>query len=185
MFSLIHLIFSLVKIAILASVYALIILFVFKIIAKQKPQSLIAKLSKKGFKVWFGVGGIISVLLFFWMLSSYGNHGFGDSARIPIGYGKSVNEIDGVTTYISPKNDENYSIDLYAIRNEYCVGQIHTNGNEYFIWNMEINELQELNSKVGYIEKSKGLNLPKQEEFKDFNTNYADYWLGWRFWLLP
>jgi len=179
---LIHLIFKLIKIAIFASIYSLILLLVFRQINQSNPKSWFQRTTINKTKFLFITGLIISILSFGWMFTYWGNPGFGDSARIPIGYGKEI-EKNGILSYISPNGYEMrmYLIRSYAVNRNFCTGE--DKDGHYFIWNLETNEITKLNSPEKYLIKAAELNLPPIEDFQSFWQGAYTYWGGWRFWL--
>ena len=182
-----HFIFELVKIAILASIYALILLFIFRQINKSNSESWFQKATSNKKRFWFITGAIISFLLFGWMFTYWGNHGLGDSARIPIGNNKEIEQINGTWSFISPNGHEfeKYSIHSYAVSGDFCAGRTKANAEQYFIWNLETNNIETVNTIKEYEMKANDLNLPPINEFVEFWDGYKNYWSGWRLWLLP
>jgi hypothetical protein len=85
-----HGIFELIKISILGCIYATLTLVTFIIIGHYKPDSWFDKVSKKKLRLWFLSGLFISVGLFLFMFTYFGDHGLGDSARVPVGHFKVV-----------------------------------------------------------------------------------------------
>lgn len=105
--ALIHLIFTLIKIAILASVYSIVMLLVlglFEYIFRIKAIDILSK--DKWFKVWRRFSLMIAFGLFIYSFTYWGNHGLGDESRIPIGHWNCIRNADGVSTYFEPKNKE-------------------------------------------------------------------------------
>ena len=190
--SLFHFVFELVKIAILASVYSILIVLLFRTLGKNKPNSWFNKVSKKKTRLWFLIGLIISIILSALMFSYWGDHGLGDNARIPVGHGKSVEQINGSTTYITAEGYEMETLDIneFAITDDYLFAKISSNrsaaiNKEIAIWNLKTNAVEFLNH-FSEIEgfKSKH-NIKEQLAFQNFQSQYSKYWNGWRFWLLP
>lgn len=168
---LIHFIFSLVKIAIQASIYATIVVLFVTLIAQKKVNQ------KK--RIWFVCGAVISFGLFLFMFSHWGDHGLGDSARIPLAHGREVNQADGSWTYITPEGYEYevLSIKQFSFNQEYLVGQVEEPQiAKYAIWDLANNKVEFTNA----LETKYSLNL----NFQDFYKHYQEYWGGWRFWLL-
>lgn len=166
---LIHFIFSLFKIAILASGYALLIVLTLKLTSPKR-------LPKK--KIWFASGAIISVCLFIFMFTHWGDHGLGDSARIPLKYGREVNQTDGYWTYITPEGYEYEVLTLqqFSYTDEFLIGVVdEPKIAKYAIWDLSSNKV-EFTNELG----------PKYSRitFQKFFSHYQDYWGGWRFWLL-
>ena len=188
--ALFHLVFELIKISILGSIYASLILIVFRIIANYKPNSWFAKVSKKKFRLWLSSGFCISIFLFFFMFSHFGDHGLGDSARIPIAHGKAIQEVDGMQAYIQDEGPISMiEIDRFKITDDFVYGFI-SRGNEnydgsYFVYDLATNSVKTFEEESDYINFLKAKNLDENTEYKDFGYYYVHYWNGWRFWLLP
>ncbi|MBR9922815.1 MAG: hypothetical protein GYB31_18465 [Bacteroidetes bacterium] len=183
--ALFHLIFEFIKISILASAYAAIFLLVFILWGKISPNNWTQRVNahRRGFCYTFGLG--IFIILFCWMFTYWGDHGLGDSARIPIGYAKEINEINGNQAYINLKDseDEMINIESFFVKEDVCVGETGTK--DYFFWNLRINEIEIVSSKESYDAKALSLNLPSRAQFQTFEEAYRNHWSGWRFWLLP
>jgi hypothetical protein len=186
-----HFIFELFKIAILASVYSTIILLTIKSIGKRKPNSWFDKVSQKRIKCWLISGLIISVALFAFMFSYWGDHGLGDSARIPIGHGKAVDQINGNSTYIRAKGFEYETLDIneYATSDDFLFAKISSHrpeekNSEIAVWNLKTNDVIFLEH-FSDIDKFKIDNkITEPLTFQDFQKHYSKYWNTWRFWLL-
>jgi len=185
--AIIHFIFEVFKIAILSCFYATLILFIFLFIEKTFPKSIFSESSKNKLKIWIVSGFFVSIFLFAFMFTYWGNHGLGDFARIPIGYGKEVGEIDGVVAYIEPNDQVN--VKSFTKQNEYLVGETNVNPVDkpkpYFCWNLKNNKIQFFENEMEYDAFAHQNNLPKNSNFKSFRENYNHYWNGWRLWLLP
>lgn len=188
-----HFIFELVKIAILASFYAFLILLVFQGIAKYKPGSWFDKNSRKKLRLWFLSGLIFSLSLFIYMFSYWGNHGLGDGPRIPIGHGLTIDNTNW-TEYGSIeeiKTSENQPLEMtkfYVIDDE-LIGNLdswfYNYQNVFFVLDLESQELKEFESKNSFDQYVKINNLPSSVNLLTFEQNYRNRWGGWRFWLLP
>jgi hypothetical protein len=189
---LIHFVFELIKISILGCLYATIIIYLLKLIAKFKPNTFIEKILNRKKIAWFAIGFLFSISLFIFLFSYWGNHELGDSARIPIGYDKEISNInwtkyanfegvkslDGYEIYTTKfKNDGkilcgNYDSDFYDYKNS------------YFVYNLEIDQLTEFTTEAEYNTYAVKNEIPKTNQFLTFEDNYGNYWNGWRFWLL-
>lgn len=187
-----HFIFELVKIAILSSVYATFTVLLFITIAKYKPNTWFEKVANKKIGLWFISGLIISLALLRFLFSYWGDHGLGDSARIPVGHGKAVNQINGNMTYITANGYEMETLVIYkfATTDNFLFAEISSDrpgavGKEIAIWDLKTNEVEFLNHSSD-IESFKNQNKIKDQlVFQDFQYQYHNYWSGWRFWLLP
>jgi len=187
-----HFLLELLKIAILASIYSTLLLLLFKTLGRYKPGSWFDRVSKKSIRLWFITGLIISILLFVFMFSYWGDHGLGDSARIPIGHGKAVDQVNGSMTYITAKGYEMETLDIneFATIDNFLFAKISSNrpaatNKEIAIWDLKTNQVEFLEH-FSDLEAFKSKNsIKNQLLFQDFQYQYSIYWNGWRFWLLP
>ena len=191
--ALIHLFYTLIKIAILASIYALIISLIYKlfnyIIPRFKPDNS-DDFNPPG--IWKPTAIIISTGLFIFSFTYWGNHGLGDEYRIPIRFKSSVNNGDGVSTYFVPKNQElGWQIHFikFKVLNNYLCASLEDNLAEnpykYMIYNFKTDSINKFVNKTDYDKYAFKNGLPQSDEFIDFMTHYGKYWHGWRLLLLP
>ena len=85
-----HFIFQLIKIGILASIYSIIIIGILLLFEKVKSNDYLKKIKSQKINSWFSFGFIISILLFIFSFTYWGNHGLGDGPRIPIGHWETI-----------------------------------------------------------------------------------------------
>lgn len=184
-----HFIFELIKITILGYIYSKILYFIYKNIPQSKKPEWCEKLLKSKKTLWL----YISIFLLFYMFTPYGNHGLGDSARIPISLTKEISNINW-TDYgrlNGVKSSEMNNIDLtqFKVEKNILCGNLSSDfynyKNSFFIYDIDSEKLQEFKDESDYNEFVTNENLPKSNELKSFKENYSDYWSGWRFFLLP
>lgn len=186
-----HFFFEIIKITILSSVYGVIIVFLFSFSGKIMPEGFFSKTSKNKLSLWAISVFFISIFLFIYMFSYWGDHGLGDSARIPIGYGKEVGEIDAAYTYIEPSGYDygGLNIKIFAKQNHYLIGTTDSspvdNPAPYFCWDLKNDKLHLFSNEKVFNSFLNNNQLPTQIEFKSFREHYSKYWGGWRLWLLP
>lgn len=185
-----HGIFTIIKLAILGCIYATLTLLIFRVIGHLKPDSWANQVSKKKFKFWFLSGAIISVGLVVFANTHWGAHGLGDSARIPLKYGKSINLINSEPVYIEGI-DYKYGelwIGEFAKTADYVVGKTTTSPvddpPDFFAWDLKTNQVQYFDTKSDFEKFAQSNRLPLTNEFKDFGDYYSEFWSGWRFWTL-
>src|SRR4051812_25130839 len=118
-------IFELFKISIQSSVYATLTLLVFMLIGHYKQDSWFARVTINKKRLWFVNGFLISITLFCFMFTYWGIHGLGDFARIPIGHGKDVRQINGSGAYLPNTNNRRSEMNIgyFAITNNYICGE--------------------------------------------------------------
>lgn len=184
-----HFGFELVKIAILASIYSILVLLIIPSIEKQKAASGVGFVPKNKARLFFKTWSIISLLLFCYMFSYWGDHGLGDSSRIPIGYSRTVEQTDGERTYFKANGLESESlrIEEFAITKNFLFAKAVTKdiSSKYIAWDLKTNNTAFLinDSALNSFLQKKGIStLPA---FQNFWEHYQRHWNGWRFWLLP
>ncbi len=191
---LVHFVFELIKISILGSIYASLVLVTFILIGRKYPDSWFSKVSRKKLRLWFLSGLTISIGLFFYMFTYWGNHGLGDGPQIPIGNGEIISNTDWVENcYLLDGNDgHGNGIDIAKFLvsdNKLCAkfdGETFYNyKNEYFILDLTTKKMKEFETEIEYNQFAKTNNLPLSSQLQSFSDNYSDHWHGWRFVLLP
>ena len=185
-----HLVFELIKISILSCIYAVLVLIIFKTIARYRPNSWFDRVSNRKLRFWFFSWLYISVGLFFFMFSYYGDHGLADDARVPIGHGRAIQQMDAVQAYIQDEGPVSMIvIDKFVVTDEYVYG-IAGEGNEnyegnYFVYDLVNNKVKTFLQEKDFIDYLASKNLETRPTYKDFNYYYDEYWTDLRFCLLP
>ena len=191
MFVLFDLVFGLIKISFLGCIYATLALLTFKLIGRYKPDSWFNRIAKRKVRLWFLSGLFISLGLFSFMFTYWGDHGLGDWARIPIGHWKEVVQVDGTRGLIQNTNYENgngIGLENFQLTNDFLCGKTQEHlskyPGDYILYNLETNEVTFFKDKKEYENFANENQLPLVKQFNDFNYHYNRYWRGWRFWLL-
>lgn len=184
-----HFIFELLKITILGFIYSTILYYIFKLIPENKKPEWIKSWLKTKKRLWLS----ISLFLLFYMFTPYGDHGLGDSARIPISFTKEISNINSsnygkLNKVKSREHNDIYLTKFIKVNNILC-GNLDSDfydyQNSYFVYYIDSEKLEEFETEKDYNKYVKSKNLPKSNELKSFEDNYQDYWSGWRFFLLP
>lgn len=186
MFALFGLIILIIKIAILSALYALLSLYIVKYIAIVLKYKIL-KSTKFKLYFWSITGFIYTILFFVFAFSYWGNKGLGDYARIPIGNGFAIENIDGYTTcFKSEKNGGSGTcLGKFLLKGNCLCAEIEGDKNNFFIFNIRNKEIKKFNTKKDFNEYSLKNSLATDNELKDFSENYSKYWGQWWFWLLP
>lgn len=188
-----HLIFETIKIAVLGSVYATITVLIFRAVGKNKLNSWFYKTGQQPTVLWFISGFIISAGLFLYMFSYWGDHGLGDSPKIPIGYNLVIENTnwDNDCYVKRKKSSDNYDIQIakFKVNENILIGsfskEFYNYQNSYFIFDLKKRKITEFKEKSEYNEYASKNNFPLSNELLGFKENYRNYWGKWRFWLLP
>lgn len=191
--ALFHFIFELIKISILGCIYATLTLLTFKLIGRYKPDSWFARVSKKKLRLWFLSGLILSVGLFFYMFTYYGDHGLGDGPKIPIGHGIVVDNTNwneyGYIKGIKTSDKIDIEMTKFIVVDNKLIGNLdswfYDFQNSYFIYDLKTKEMNEFKTKAEFDTFTKENKLPTSDGLLTFEDNYRKHWGGWRFWLLP
>lgn len=189
--ALFHLVFEIIKISILGSIYATLTLLIFKIVGKNRPDSWFDRVSRKKLKFWFLSGFIISVGLFGFMMTHFGDHGLGDGARVPIGHFREIQEINGTQAYIQDIENGIYALDIdsFHVTDDFIYGLTGSHNENYdgkfFLYDLDNNEVNTFKTLIEYQKELKQNGLNPNIQLHDFNYYYRKHWSGWRFWLLP
>lgn len=184
-----HGIFTIIKLAILGSIYATLTLLIFRLVGLLKPESWANQVSKKKIKFWFISGALISVGLVIFANTHWGSHGLGDYATIPLRHGKTVNQINGTQAFIDIEYQYgDLFIGDFAKTSDYVVGKTETSPvddpKDFFAWNLKTNEVNYFDTKDEFETYANKNDLPKAKDFKPFWEHYQKFWGGWRFWTL-
>ena len=191
--ALFHFIFELVKISILGCIYATFTLLTFKIIGRYKPDSWFDRVSQKKLRLWFISGLIISVGLFFYMFTYYGDHGLGDGPKIPIGHEIVIDNTNwteyGYIKGIQTSDNIDIEMTKFIVVDNMLIGNLdswfYDFQNSYFIYDLKTKEINEFKNTTEFDTFVKENKLPTSEELLTFEENYRKHWSGWRFWFLP
>ena len=186
-----HFIFQLIKIGILASIYSALLIGIMMIIRSFKSTEYLERMKKEKKKYWFVFGLLISIGPFIYSFTYWGNHGLGDSARIPIGNFKEVGETNGTDSYIEPENYPYGAMMVHSFKksDNFLTGKTEVSPVDrpkpFFSWNLSKDQIVFFDSETEYNLFAKDNGLPKSSEFKTFRESYREYWGGMKFWMLP
>ncbi|WP_066617601.1 hypothetical protein [Rufibacter roseus] len=176
----------LLKIAVLATAYATLTFLILYLLSKATSIKLFQKWRTKKFYTWLPIGFTYSIGLLIFSFTYWGNHGLGDSSRIPVGHGQAIYNSDGAFTYLYPdKKKTSYQLQFLTFTVSQNKLSAEKEDGRYVVFDLKTSELKEFESQATYNQYALSNSLPGSNEFKDFISHYHDYWKGWRFYLLP
>ncbi|MDB5121406.1 MAG: hypothetical protein JWN56_2624 [Sphingobacteriales bacterium] len=186
--SLFHFIFELVKIAALACFYSSIVLLFFIALGYLKSNCWFDRMVKDKYRFWSRGSLYISIALFVFMWTYWGDHGLGDNSVVPVGHFKTVEYGGGA--HITPKLEGQVSFQTFAIDDKRLYAssvQKSTGGDKYdfLVWNLSTDEVKYYPTEVEYMAQADLQNFPKFDSFHEFDYHYSKHWNGWRLWFLP
>ncbi|AUC15884.1 hypothetical protein BTO06_12300 [Tenacibaculum sp. SZ-18] len=188
-----HFIFQLIKIGILASVYSFILIGILLIVGKFKPNDYLKRVKSEKKKYWFSFGFLISIGLFIFSFTYWGNHGLGDGPMIPIGHWETIENTNwNEYGYLKgQKTSDGYDIETtrFKVVNDKLCGNLESwfyqFQNSYFVLNLKTDKIVEFKTESEFNEYAENNKLPKSNELLSFEENYRNRWGGIRFFLLP
>ena len=177
MFVLAHLLFELIKIGILSFIYTTICLLICELVLKFKNGI-------SGFirsKFWL-IYKVIYGLLFVFSFTYYGDHGLGDESFIPLGHWETM-RLSDTFAYFNPngKSDQ-IAVNTFQVKDNILCASVDSG---YMVYNLKNKEMRNFKTDMLYNIYASKHNLPRNGQFYDFFSHYKDYWMGWRFWVLP
>jgi len=182
-------VFTLIKIALQASAYATAATWLVGLAAARRPTSVLKHLGRDGWQVWQRSFMVACVVLFGFSCTYWGDHGLGDSARLPLGHGEELVALNGDETYFTGQTPFGVSdmggaqqIDKFRVADEILCGQAEQTA--YFSYNLATKEHRVFADSLAYNAYAISHGLPASHELETFWQQYRRYWGGWRFWLL-
>lgn len=187
-----HFIFQLIKIGILASIYSTILIGVLLVFGKFKPAEFLKRVKSEKKKYWFSFGFLISIGLFIFSFTYWGNHGLGDGPKIPIGHWKTIENTNWTEYgYLDVQTNDGIDIETtkFKVENDILCGNLDSSfydfRNSYFVFDLKVDVVTEFKTENDFNNYSESKNLPKSNELLSFEQNYKNRWGGIRFLLLP
>jgi energy-coupling factor transporter transmembrane protein EcfT len=188
-----------VKIIILSSIYATVILLIVLFLSKTIKLTWTKKFVDRKLRFWLLTHLIVSVLLFVTAFSYWQDTGIGDNSKIPVGYGQTIQSEDFEWTYFYPDpdktepNKDELIIGNYKIIDRFLCAEVsHQNTNspsfDYIVYDLKNKSLKTFNSKQEYSSYASKNVLPQAKDFYDFRKHYHEYLNNrpkWKTWLLP
>jgi hypothetical protein len=184
---LLHFIFTLLKISVLAWAYAEALRFCIILCTTLSPGSPLARFNAHSKQFRWGSRLGIAFVLFTFSFTYWGEHGLGDYARIPLGNGEAMQEINGMEAYFEAdvplklSSDQPF-IDSFQVTDDVLCGQ--ANDKTFFTYDLVTKQQRHFDDAHEYATYAAQHSLPAVSEFKSFSSHYSRYWGGWRFWLL-
>jgi hypothetical protein len=178
---------TLLKIAIQASVYATVARWLARLADARQVNSALVRASRAGRQFWRRSFVVAYGALFLFSCTYWGDHGLGDHARLPIGHGEAVEELNGIETYFEAEPPLKLStdqpfIDTFQVTNDILCGQ--ASDKSYFAYDLATKEQRIFANDAEYTAYAGLRGLAPISEFRSFWQQYGHYWGGWRFWLL-
>ena len=184
-----HFIFSIFKIIVLGYIYSFLTILTFKYLSRLNLYNWFSKVLNDFPKFKIVSRLIYSIGLFFFMFTHWGDHGLGDSSRIPLSHGREIDNINGINTYIPNTNNRRSDINIekFAISDDIICGEVIGDtidyGGKYFVFDLKTNEVSFIKDRRQYDNYALENNLPTADKFNDFIYHYSKYWHTWRFFV--
>lgn len=177
-------VFTLFKITIQASCYATAARWLAQLADARQVNNALVRASRLGKQFWRRSFVVAYAALFLFSCTYWGDHGLGDSARVPVGRGEVVEEINGIATYFEPLSLPSGAplITSFQAGNDRLCGL--ANDGSFFVYDLALGQQHLFADSQEYTNYAAHYGLPAVSEFRSFREQYSRYWSGWRFWLL-
>lgn len=182
-------VFTLLKIAIQASFYAALACGLAWLTNTLPANNARLWASRQGWRLWQRSFVVAYAALFLFSCTYWGDHGLGDSARIPLGHGEEMQQINGTDAYFEGSMPFTVSdmagsqqVDKFQVADEILCAQAERPF--YFTYNLVTKEHHVFTDSLTYSAYATPRGLPPSSELQSFWKQYNHYWGGWRFWLL-
>jgi hypothetical protein len=191
--------FRIIKIILLSTVYASIILLIFYFVSKKTKSSWLTNRMNHKFKNLLFLHLIISICLFGYSFSYWQDTGLGEAPSLPIGYGQRIYSPDFAWTDFYPDlnrtelNKDELQIENFIIKdNKLCAEVSHMQSNsptyDFIVCDLPNKTNKTFLAEKEYTEYAKQNGLPLKSEFYDFKTHFQQFFdrkPKWKKWLLP
>ena len=177
--------FTLFKIAIQASLYATLVRWLARLADARQVDNAFVRASRNRKQFWRRSFRVAYGALFVFWFSYWGDHGLGDTARVPVGHWETVEETNSIATYFKPLSLPSGAplITSFQAGNGVLCGR--ANDGSFFAYDLSLNQQRLFADSEEYTAYASQHDLPAISEFQSFKKQYDRYWNGWRFWLLP
>ena len=193
MFVLFQLLVQIVITCVYTLLYAAITLAILVLLANFNRFTFLNTIKHQKFKSFINICGAYFVILGIYSFVHFGEKGEGDYYLIPISKDYAVKNIDGADTYFE-ENQNDYGRQAYLKKfiikdGKLCSSFTGFNSPNckdcYFVFDSQTKKQYEFHSTSEYLNFASQNNLPTPDKFKDFSTNYDNYWSARKNWLLP
>lgn len=180
-------VFTLAKIAIQSTAYAYLLRWLVISIVDKNISINKLRLTDNKLQLWHRSFVVIYIGLLLFSFTYWGDHGLGDSARLPIGHDEEIEEIDGMAAYFEASQAIKLPTDApiiakFRVANDILCAQ--DGAGSYFTYNLATKQQDLFADSQEYNAHARQHGLPNAGELQSFGEAYAQYWGGWRFWLL-
>ncbi len=172
-----HLLFELVKIALLSFIYTAFVFLCRAILLKLKKEKV--NFNWRNFKFAYK---ILYGILFIFSFTYYGNHGLGDEFNIPLGYSETMKAGDLYAYFIPSGTSNQIHVNNYLVRNDNLCASVDSG---YIVYNLNTKKMINFYTGQQYNNYALSHNLPVNNQLVEFFDQYKAYWNGWRFWVQP
>ena len=175
---------TLVKIAILASIYATVARWLARLADARQLDNALVRASRNRRPFWRRSFAVAYAALFLFSCTYWGDHGLGDYARLPIGHGETVEEINGMTAYFDSLSLPSGAPKLTTFQEANGILCGLASDGTFFTYDLSTDQQRLFADGQEYTDYAQQHELPAISEFLSFEQQYNRYWGGWRFWLL-
>lgn len=180
-----------IKVVFFAFLFLILLLNALHVISRSNDNLLVSDILNHKRRIWQIVGILTAMSFSILLFSYYLNIEFGSKTTIPIGYKKNIvssnwtkfARIEGI------KNKDGNAIytTKFRIEDTRLCGNFESDScnysNNYFVYELDKNKLTEFKNTSDYNSFAQKHELPSANEFQNYETNYDEFWNGYRIWL--
>ncbi|MBC5835898.1 hypothetical protein [Flavobacterium bernardetii] len=146
------------------------------------PKNQFSKIAENKTLYWFKSSLVISIFIFIFSFTYWGDNGVFNTYRIPLGYEREILESnDGLGHELigCPESLGDFTItenNVCGYKATYVGDSFKTKSDVFLVWNLETNKVKVFKTQQEYTDYAKNHHLPTEENFKTFDENYSNYW---------
>ena len=160
-----------IKVVFFACLFLILLLNALQVISRSNDNLLVSDILNHKRRIWQIVGILTAMSFSILLFSYYLNIGFGSQTTIPIGYKKNI--VSCNWTKFARIEDTRICGNFESDSCNYS--------NNYFVYELDKNKLTEFKTTFEYNSFAQKHQLPNAQEFQNYESNYNDYWNGYRF----
>jgi hypothetical protein len=180
-----------IKVFYFVCLFLVLLLNALQVISRNNDNLFVSEILNQKRRIWHIIG-ILTTMSFSILLFSYFiKMEFGSQTKIPFGYQKGIIN-NNWTKYallegIKTKDGNAVYTTKFKIEDSRLCGNFESDScnysNNYFVYELNKNKLTEFKNTSDYNSFAKKNQLPIAQEFQNYETNYDEFWNGYRFWL--
>jgi hypothetical protein len=180
-----------IKVFYFICLFLVLLMKALQVISRSNDNLFVYEILNHKRRIWHIIGILTTMSFSILFFSYFIKMEFGSQTKIPFGYQKEIinNNWTKYALLEGIKNKDGNAIytTKFIIEDTRLCGNFESDScnysNNYFVYELDKNKLTEFKNTSDYNSFAKKNELPSAHEFQNYETNYNDYWNGYRFWL--